>query len=266
MKRIKSNSVLEDIVANKLKEVATRKTNHPLAEWLPTVTPAHPKNRFESCFRHATSTPKLILELKPKSPSAGPLTKQLELDGRIDIYNRFGVAISVLTDTKYFGGSFDLLNQVIKQSPHPVLCKDFILNPYQIYEARRHGASAVLLIAKILTNTQLIELTALSRELGMTPLIEIQNECELERALVVYPTVLLINNRNLETLEVDLNTTVRLSTKIPENILRITASGIQSKEDIQQLSSYCGGFLIGSALMQASPMELTELLESMVGE
>lgn len=253
-------TVLADIVAHKYEELARRKVAVPLDVLVTRVTPAAP-GQFEASLKR--QSPAFILEIKPASPSAGTLTARLDVESVLEAYNRFSSAISVLTDEKFFQGSLALLRQVTAQTPHPVLCKDFIVDPYQVYEARQAGAAAVLLIVKILEPGTLRTLFDTIVQLGMTPVVEIQNEAELEQALALNPTVLLINNRNLETFDIAFETTRELSRYIPGGILRISASGVKGAEDVQMLTPHCDAFLIGSALMQVSPSERTALLEAM---
>jgi indole-3-glycerol phosphate synthase/phosphoribosylanthranilate isomerase len=254
--------ILDDIVANKRREVEQRKAAFNTVLTEPAVERATPE-KFEAALKDRNKAVKLILEVKPASPSAGVLKQALDLDGLLNAYNPYASAISVLTDEKYFQGSLALLSEVKRNTPHPVLCKDFIIDPLQVTEARQAGADAVLLIVKILTDDQLTGLTTEIRRYGMTPLIEIQNEQELERALAVNPSVLLINNRNLETFEISFDTTRRLAPSIPKGIIPVSASGIASRQDIEQLLPYTDCFLIGSSLMRQSlaalPATLTEL-------
>ncbi len=259
-----SRRVLDEIAAHKRLEVAARKQVRPLETFREKCLPAK-SGLLETAFRNAVGGTKLMLEIKPSSPSAGVLTAALDLDSVLTAYAQAGVAVSVLTDEKYFGGSLDLLSQVVQQTALPVLRKDFILDAYQIYEAREAGASAILLIVKMLDDIALSELTALSRQLGMTPLIEIQDEEELQRALAVSPPILLINNRDLQSLAIDLQTTVRLSSKIPAGILKVSASGIGSRADIERLQPYCDGFLIGSVLMKQPLDQLSAKLRELCG-
>lgn len=266
MNAMRSNTegtnVLGRIVEHKKQEVADRKQNRPLADWQHLVAPCDPM-QLETAFQRNDIRTRLMLEIKPASPSMGIMQTDLNLDPVLQAYNQAGMAISVLTDSKFFGGSLDLLKTVAKKTHLPVLCKDFILDPYQVYEARFVGASAVLLIVKMLTDTQLLELTQLIRLLGMTPLIEIQNAAELERALKAEPSILLINNRNLETLDIDMNTTQQLSALILPGILRVSASGIESRSQIEAIQPYCDGFLIGSTLMKQPVDQLLPKLEEL---
>jgi indole-3-glycerol phosphate synthase len=248
--------MLNKIMAHKAEEVAARKKQRPLVDLERQMEKAQP-GLLEAAFL-SPNKPRIMLELKPASPSAGVLKNSLndvsELLPLVRLYVKYGVAISVLTDEKYFGGSLDLLrqvkNEVKNQVQLPLLRKDFILDPYQVAEARLAGADAVLLIVKALSDLHLQELTAAIREWGMTPLIEIQDEHELERALTVKPTILLINNRDLQTLQMDMTTTSRLAPLVPDGILRVSASGIESRADIDRLQPVCDGFLVGSLLMR----------------
>lgn len=256
---------LEEIVAYKQQEVLARKAEIPLSVLESQVQPAL-QPRFTAALQTESGRPtRLILEVKPASPSAGTLVDALDLAQVLDSYNRFASAISVLTDKRYFNGSLDLLTRVKQGSPHPVLCKDFVLDPYQVVEARKSGADAVLLIVKILSHTQLKELYAMISDFGMTPVVEIQNEAELERALNLQPDVLLINNRNLQTFEIDLETTLRLAPQIPQGIVTISASGITSRLDLDLLRPVASCFLIGSALMKTPTDRLSQTLEALVG-
>lgn len=213
-------------------------------------------------FRQALLKPgtHFICEIKPKSPSAGVLTQDLRLDDVVASFERHASAISVLTDAAFFGGGFDLLAQVRSKSALPILCKDFVLDSYQCFQARHHGADAVLLIVKILEGRQLHELHSQIVELGMSAVVEIQNESELERALEISPDIVLINNRNLDTFQIDMNTTKRLVPKLPAETIKIAASGVESRADIDLLLSLCSTFLIGSTLMKAADPE-TKLRE-----
>jgi len=258
-----SSGMLDKIMAHKAEEVATHKRQRPFADLEKTLQESGLQNaqpdRLEAAFQ-ADKKVRLMLEIKPASPSAGMLREALILPPLLRLYQQYGVAISVLTDAKYFGGNLELLAEVKQSVMVPVLRKDFIFDPYQVAEARLAGADAVLLIVKALSDPQLHELTAVIREMGMTPLIEIQDEKELERAMQVDPSILLINNRDLQTLEMDMTTTSRLAPLVPAGVIRVSASGIENRADIERLRPVCDGFLIGSLLMRqpsAEQMELT---------
>ncbi|MGE0200413.1 MAG: indole-3-glycerol-phosphate synthase [Candidatus Melainabacteria bacterium] len=261
-----TTSVLQTILAHKRLEVADRKNRQSLAQ-LRKQLAAHPAGLsfpFEAALQGATATrPKAILEIKPASPSAGELTSALDLPGILAAYNQFGSALSVLTDTAYFKGSLDLLRAVRAQSSLPILCKDFILDPYQLVEARLAGADAALLIVKGLNDDTLASLHREALALGLTPVVEIQDEDELNRAVNsagIQPRVLLINNRNLDTLAMDMTTTARLAPLCPASVLTVAASGYNTREELDAVAPVCPRFLIGSALMQTPVAELPERL------
>lgn len=260
-------TILDNIVAHKHREILEKKAGYPFEQLAAEVAAALPPGRFAEALKtdRQSNDVKLILEIKPASPSAGELVSALDLDKVLAGYNRYGAAISVLTDQAYFKGSLGLLGQVVQDSPLPVLCKDFILDPYQVYDARRAGAAAVLLIVKILPDDALHTLADAVRTLGMTPVVEIQNETELARALAVRPEVLLINNRNLETFDISFETTARLAPQTPQDIVVVSASGIGTRADIESLQPFCSAFLIGSSLMKTAPDQLEAKLRELSG-
>lgn len=258
--------LLDEIIRHKQSEVAEKKARLPLAQLELHVLPliGHP---FEKALQPTGTTDlRLILEIKPASPSAGVLADHVDLDKRLPIYNRYASALSVLTDERFFQGSLALLGQVLHQTPHPVLCKDFIVDPYQVLEARQAAAHAVLLIVKVLTDRELAVLFQLVVDLGMTPVVEVQTAEELNRALVLEPPVLLINNRNLETFEISLDTTRHLAPMIPQGCIVISASGIEGRPDIERLRPYASCFLIGSMLMKTPVDQLARQLQDLTGK
>lgn len=219
-------------------------------------------------MRAASDRPRLILEIKPASPSAGALGDVSDLPQRLALYHTAAIGFSVLTEPHHFGGSYALLADVASQSCHPVLCKDFIVEPSQLDAARAFGAEAALLIVKSLSDDGLASLTARCRHWGMTPVIEVQNPSELARALATPGLscgegVLLVNNRDLDSLAIDLATTSRLAALIPPGTLTVSASGIETRADLDALRPYCDGFLIGSALMRQPVTELAAMLSAL---
>jgi indole-3-glycerol phosphate synthase / phosphoribosylanthranilate isomerase len=201
----------------------------------------------------------IIAEIKPASPTAGVMREKIDLDALVHSYQKHASAISVLTDRKYFRGSFELLAQVAGQTSLPVLCKDFIIETSQLQNAEKSGARAALLIVKMLEDRHLFELAGKTRELGMTPVFEVQSAGELARAEKCGAAVILINNRNLETLRLDLTTTRRLAPLAAPGTITISGSGIETAEDIRSLSPFASRFLIGSALMRSASPQNTLL-------
>lgn len=199
----------------------------------------------------------LIAEVKFASPSKGLIYKGkvgAETAGKIaKIYEQNGAsAISVLTDEKYFKGSFQYLKKVKEVTKNaPILCKDFIVSEYQIFKAREYGADAILLIAKLLSESQLKQFLCVSKSLGMGCLVEIHNEEELKKVLKTDAEIIGINNRNLSDFTIDLETTNRLVKKIPRDKIIVAESGISSREDLKKLDKRVRAILVGSALMSS---------------
>lgn len=246
-------AILPEIVAHKRAEIAERRARLPYSRLEMQVRPCDGK--FLSAL--AGERLHLIAEIKPSSPSGGVLRPELNIDAVVHVYDKYASAISILTDKKYFNGSLSLLATVAEKTRRPILCKDFVLDRYQVCEARLSGAHAVLLIVKILPDAVLYELHQAILELGMTPLVEVQTEDEVRRVLPLAPRAVLINNRDLSTFAIDLNTTCRLAALLPSNTTVISASGIHNHAQIRKLLPHCSRFLIGSALMQADDMEAT---------
>lgn len=246
-------SILDDIVANKIEEIKTLKD---------VAMPLRCEQDFSQLFSPA---PCLIAEVKSASPSEGVITENFDPIKTARQYVAGGCnAISVLTDRKYFGGSFDILKNIRAVTDKPLLCKEFIIEEKQVRVARAHGADLVLLIVKILSKKRLQELKDAIEALGMKALIEVQNDEELDTALAVDPELLLINNRNLSSFEVDMKTTENLLTGIPEYVRIIAASGIQQPDEIKSFPPRVDGFLIGTALMRSeNPTEFLQLCRNL---
>jgi len=254
--------VLEEILAHKRMEIAGLDT--------PSLRRAAEHSAQPRDFRSAIARrpgkngsqvgfqPSLIAELKRTSPSKGMLAPQIDLFEAAKIYSDNGAsAISVLTDEKYFLGNLQTLYDLrfVHRTTLPLLRKDFILSEAQLYEARASGADAVLLItAAVPDDYQLAELYALALELGLSPLIEVHNENEVDRALRLHEVHLVgINNRDLATFKVSLTTTERLRPIIPPGITVVSESGIFSQEEVKRLArENVDAILVGEALITAS--------------
>lgn len=208
----------------------------------------------------------MIAEIKKMSPSAGAIRPDLSVEQTAASYQRAGAhAISVLTAGFKFGGSLDDLEGARGSSSLPLLRKDFITDEYQVLEGRAYGASCVLLIAKSLSSKRICQLAGLAKELGMSSLIEVHDRDDLERAMEAEPEIVGINNRNLLTLDVDLETTEELYPSIPANTVVVSESGIRSREDVLRMEKIgVDALLIGEALVRSpNPEEkLKELLGS----
>ena len=200
----------------------------------------------------------IITELKHSSPSAGNLAGGLNDADIINKYIMGGAsAVSVLTEKKFFSGSYDHLQSVSESCHKPVLCKDFVYFEEQVEAAYLCGADMVLLISKVLDKNELKKLHDAVKSFNMTPLVEIHEEKEIENVMFLKPELVLVNMRNLETLDIDVNTGINTLRKLPSSVIRISASGINSKDDILYIMNECGtnNFLIGSSLMKSGDPE-----------
>lgn len=196
----------------------------------------------------------VITEIKKASPSKGILRENFMPAEIAQSYEKHGAAcLSVLTDIEYFQGSNTYLQEARSACSIPVLRKDFTIDPYQIYEARAIGADAILLIAACLELNHMKELEACAHELGLDVLVEVHNASELEQALELTTPLLGINNRNLKTFEVSLDTTLSLLSMVPSNKTLVTESGILSRADVQVMRDHhINAFLVGEAFMRAA--------------
>jgi indole-3-glycerol phosphate synthase len=246
---------LETILANKQKEIEERLQTVPLERLEQDILRTPPPPDFREALRRpAGASVRLIAEIKRSSPSRGhmaSITNPIEL---ARCYQQNGAsAISVLTDVRFFSGSLDDLRALAALPHHPpLLRKDFILHPMQVLEARAAGASAVLLIAACLSPASLHSLMTYASDLGMSTLVEVHNEAELERVLPFQPEVIGINNRDLRTFEVHPETALHLLPLIPSSIVRVAESGIHTREDARRFAD--AGFdalLVGEALVTA---------------
>ena len=196
----------------------------------------------------------LIAECKRRSPGAGLIRPDLEMETVSRLYEQGGAAaLSVLTDAPYFGGSLEDLRVARETTNLPILRKDFTLDPLQILEARVAGADAVLLIVRILEDEVLQRLIVEAEALGMAALVEVHDECELKRALEVGAGIIGINNRDLATFTTDLDTTIRLLERVPEDIVVVSESGIRVPEDVDRLGGVgVDAVLVGESLLRSS--------------
>ena len=243
-------TILERIVAARLPEVEEAKRKLP-AESIRMVLDRAP--RIRSLKRILRKRPGIIAEIKRSSPSAGILRADFDPAAIAGEYQKAGAAaISVVTETNFFGGGLETLAGLRWQTDLPLLRKDFIVDSYQILEARHAGADAVLLIAALLDGPALGELRGCVEELGMDALVEVRSEHELQRALAAGSSVIGVNSRDLKTFEVSLEVSLRLASCLPGDVLAIAESGICSAEDIRRLArAGYRGFLVGTTLMRA---------------
>jgi indole-3-glycerol phosphate synthase len=245
-------NLLEEIVAVKKREIEADKNRKPIADFIDSKRLTRSKRPFKEAI--SASGINLIAEIKKKSPASNKnFFKKLEPRNLAAVYKAAGAkAISVLTDKKYFGGSILHLNEVRKVVELPILRKDFIIDEYQIYESCYFGADAVLLIARILSVEQLKSFIYLSYKIGMDVIVEVHDESDIEKACLADAKIIGINNRDLDTLEISLDTTIRLALKIPKEIIKISESGINSPDDIERLKKIgINAVLIGTAFLES---------------
>lgn len=241
-------NVLEKIVIDKRAEIAARKKSLPLESFVQALTPS------TRSFYNALAQPNAgyILECKKASPSKGLIRAHFDLDEIIHAYAPHAACISVLTDEKYFQGTFEYLEYVRARVTQPVINKDFIVEAYQVYLARYHNADAILLMLSVLSDDEYRTLSALAAEYQLDVLTEVSNEDEVHRAVALDAKIIGINNRNLRDLSTDLATTeqlVPLLASLGHKGLIISESGIYTHADVRRLAPLVDGFLVGSSLM-----------------
>ncbi len=243
--------VLREIVAHKREELAGRRRQVPLDAIRRRADAAEPARPFRAAIRGPRI--RLIAEVKGASPSAGTIRPEFDPAAIALGYEGAGAAaISVLTDARYFKGADEHLVAVRRTVGVPVLRKDFVIDPYQVYEARALGGDAVLLIVAILSPVLLADLQALAHELGMAALVEVHTGADLDRALTAGAPLIGINNRNLDTLETTLDPSRRLRSRIPDGVAVIAESGIEERAQVEEMERLgMHAVLVGTALMRS---------------
>lgn len=255
-------TILDKIYEAKRADVDQLKISVPVDELKKMVQDSPPCRDFRSALNSRECA--VIAEVKFRSPSKGQLRTGIDPVSVAECYERNGAAaISVLTDREFFGGDKLYLNIIRRAVALPLLRKDFILDPWQIYESRMLGADAVLLIVAMLDDSQLQEFLELAGKLGLAALVEVHDKRELQRALKANAQIIGINNRNLKNFVTDLNTSLELISSIPGDRVVVTESGIRTRDDIiKMMAAGISAFLIGETLMTAPDIgwKLRELL------
>jgi indole-3-glycerol phosphate synthase len=250
------SDILQRIVAVKQEELAVAKAARSLASWRTEAEARRDVRGFEAAMRSqiAAGRAAVIAEVKKASPSKGVLREHFVPAEIAASYERGGAAcLSVLTDERFFQGSAAYLLQARAACTLPVLRKDFMVDEYQVAEARALGADCILLIAACLSDAQMVDLEACAHGLGMSVLVEVHDGDELDRALRLKTPLLGINNRNLKTFEVTLDTTLGLLPRVPADRLLVTESGILNRADVQRMrAADVHAFLVGEAFMRAA--------------
>lgn len=261
-------TILDKIVATKRDEVAAAKSARPQVDVIAAMADAPPVRDFVESLRELgprsdAGPMAVIAEVKKASPSAGIIREDFDAVAIAQAYDEAGAAcVSVLTDEQYFQGSLNYLVDVRAAISRPVIRKDFLIDPYQVYEARAAGADCVLLIAECLEQSILERLFETTYELGMHALIELYDEENVERVLSVSPPLVGVNNRDLRTFTVDIGHSERLRMQMPDEVLFVSESGIRGGDETRQLAANgVGAVLVGETLMRADSIaeKLAEL-------
>ena len=246
-------SILEEIVKNTILKLAEKKLATPLAEIKSELARLNlPKGAFKANLLNKDQA--IIAEIKKASPSAGIISEDFDPIQKAKDYEAFGAAaLSILTEEDFFLGSIEYLKEVKAITSLPILRKDFMVDEYQIYEAKLMGADCILLIASILSDSQITAFVTLAEELELDYLIEVHDEVELSRVEHFKDAMIGVNNRDLKTFTVDLGNSVRLKHKFEHSNIFIAESGIKNQDDIDYLKSHqIHAFLIGESLMRDS--------------
>ncbi|PPC89749.1 MAG: indole-3-glycerol-phosphate synthase [Methylobacter sp.] len=250
-----SPDILKKILETKVEEVARRKLRMPVADLEAFAKEVQGPRGFYNALQYKalSKKPAIIAEIKKASPSQGVIREDFQPVTIAQDYAMNGATcLSVLTDKTYFQGSEAYLQMVRERCPLPVLRKDFMIDTYQIHEARALGADCILLIVAALSDGQMRELADTAVALGMDVLVEVHDATEMERALQLDTKLIGINNRNLRSFEISLDTSLQLKTMVPDDRLIITESGIHSTDDVQlMLNQGIYAFLVGEAFMRA---------------
>jgi len=259
----KARNILEEIIWHKDIEISNFKRSVPLENLIKKIETLPQTKNFIEEIAHSNNQPAIIAEIKKASPSKGVIRENFNPSEIASIYERSGAScISVLTDKKFFQGGFEILSTVRETTKLPLLCKDFIISAYQIYKARCSGADAVLLIAAILTNADLIYLKKIADKLNLDVLVEVHDKSELQRIVKLNCFNLIgINNRDLKTFNTDLDITINLIDNLSNDVIKkntvfISESGIHNNKDLNMLKNYgINGVLIGERFMKEKDIE-----------
>jgi indole-3-glycerol phosphate synthase len=263
-----AQDILKRILKAKAEEVAAGSAERPLKQLRAELGSAPEPRDFLGALRSAQAAGRaaVIAEIKKASPSQGVMRPQMDVAAVAQSYAAAGAScLSILTDKEFFHGEAACLTAGREACMLPVLRKDFIIDPWQVYESRVMGADCILLIVRALGDAQLADLAALASDLGMDALLEVHDGEELERALALQPPFVGINNRNLASFHTDTGVTLGLLPRIPGDCLVVTESGIRTREDVQLMrSNGVHGFLVGETFMRA-PDPGTKLAELFAG-
>ncbi len=245
-------NILDRIIADKKNEVALRKSLFPISYWEASPLFDRPLNRLSARLRSSHSG--IIAEHKRRSPSKQTINTKLSVSEVVQGYDKAGACgLSILTDHKYFGGSLEDLNLARATTTLPLLRKEFIVDEYQLIEAKAQGADLILLIAAVLSREEIQTLSTVAQKLDLEVLLEIHNQEELEKSIMPSLDLLGVNNRNLKTFEVSLETSRALAPLIPDEFVKVSESGLSDIQSIKILQSIgYQGFLVGENFMKTT--------------
>ena len=245
-------NILDRIIADKKNEVALRKSLFPISYWEASPLFDRPLNRLSARLRSSHSG--IIAEHKRRSPSKQTINTKLSVSEVVQGYDKAGACgLSILTDHKYFGGSLEDLNLARATTNLPLLRKEFIIDEYQLIEAKAQGADLILLIAAVLSREEIQTLSTVAQKLDLEVLLEIHNQEELEKSIMPSLDLLGVNNRNLKTFEVSLETSRALAPLIPDEFVKVSESGLSDIQSIKTLQSIgYQGFLVGENFMKTT--------------
>ncbi len=248
--------MLNKIIENKKKEIEMAKKSLPLSSFI------YKLEKSGRNFKKAISKNKLnlIAEIKRKSPSQNTMAQEFNIKKILKVYNKYADAISILTDKKFFDGCLEDMKIASQLTSLPILRKDFIIDKYQIYESRLYNADAVLLIASLLSKNELSDFIKAAKKYNMDCVVEARTERYLNKALESDAEIIGINNRDLNTLKVDTETTLKLIDKIPKNKIIISESGISSEGYINKIAGKVNAILVGTLFMNSKNLEAEILL------
>ncbi|NQZ23101.1 MAG: bifunctional indole-3-glycerol-phosphate synthase TrpC/phosphoribosylanthranilate isomerase TrpF [Colwellia sp.] len=249
-------NILEKIVADKRIEIAQRKIDFPLSDFIDNLVPTE-KDMYAALDRkQGQAHAGFILECKKASPSKGLIRADFDPKAICQIYDKYAAAISVLTDEKYFQGTFEYLKIVTDTVSCPVLNKDFFVDAYQVYLARYYGADAILLMLSVLSDQEYKALSAIAEQYNLAVLTEISNDKERDRAIDLGAKLIGINNRDLRDLSTDIARTFDYAPTLPADRIVISESGIYTNEQVRELAPAVDGFLVGSSIMSEDDIDL----------
>lgn len=259
---VRTETILDRIMSHKWEELQHVKARYPMSQIRAKAESMKSIQDFEAKLRNSHNVA-IIAECKRSSPSAGTFKQDFDAVQLAQRYQEYGAsAVSVLTDTKFFGGSLSDLEEVSKRVSLPLLRKDFIFDPYQLYEARLAGADAILLIVSALQTELFRDLLCISKELQFSSLVEVHDEYEMEQALLCGATLIGINNRDLKTFKTDLAITLKLAPLVPPEVTLVAESGIRDVNDVYSMATVgAHAVLVGETLVRSS--NLNETLQSL---